>query len=340
MASPPQLTNLTIPVPRKRGSTSSLASAAKKRKPSGLRNALSPEAHSEYAGSPLRFSRSPSVDSVATTSVVNSAAGGKKRRRKGDDGQSTTGGSVTGSMRGKVDTRSATGQQAEEDAAEYDDDEEEEAVAFEGDGADTEAAMKLEKEHERLLVDRMDQAQQDRWTMYRRIRLKTQIVRKLINQTLSQSVPQPVVIGVASYTKAFIGDLTDRALTVRDEWAAISTHRPNPTLPQPLLSVGLTAPKNHRPDARPSNADIQNSGLYLSQVDRGKGYWMEVPKSVDLKTRLNQEDKGPLTPAHLREALRRYKRDREGGGAGFVGLSLEGVERTAGRMPGGRRLFK
>ena len=49
--------------------------------------------------------------------------------------------------------------------------------------------------------------------------------------------------------------------------------------------------------------------------------------------------RGPLTPDHLREALRRYKKDKEGGGVGFQGLSLHGRENVAVRM-GGRRLFK
>lgn len=68
-------------------------------------------------------------------------------------------------------------------------------------------------------------------------------------------------------------------------------------------------------------------------------YLVEVDKEEGLQDRLKLEDKGPLTPAHLREALRRYKRDREGGGAGFAGMSLEGVERTMART-GGRRLFR
>ena len=50
-------------------------------------------------------------------------------------------------------------------------------------------------------------------------------------------------------------------------------------------------------------------------------------------------DRGPLLPDHLREALRRYKKRRAGGPVGFTGLSLEGRENTAPRM-GGRRLFK
>ena len=79
MASPPNMSSFTMP--KKRGSISSLSSAQiKKRKPSQLRNAYSPE--TEGAGSPARYSRSPSMDSVATTSVIN-GVGGKKRRKKG-----------------------------------------------------------------------------------------------------------------------------------------------------------------------------------------------------------------------------------------------------------------
>lgn len=54
---------------------------------------------------------------------------------------------------------------------------------------------------------------------------------------------------------------------------------------------------------------------------------------------VHESDCGPLTPDHLREALRRYKKDRQGGSAGLAGLSLGGKERVASRV-GGRRLFR
>jgi transcription initiation factor TFIID subunit 11 len=55
--------------------------------------------------------------------------------------------------------------------------------------------------------------------------------------------------------------------------------------------------------------------------------------------RIKSENRGPLTPDHLREALRRYKKNRAGGCAGYLGLSLAGREAVAARM-GGRRLFR
>ena len=92
MASPPHVPQINQP--RKRGSVSSLSgNPAKKRKPSHLRKEFSPDA--EGVGSPLRFSRSPSIDSVATNSVIN-GGGGKRRKRKGDDA-----GSVVSSARGR-----------------------------------------------------------------------------------------------------------------------------------------------------------------------------------------------------------------------------------------------
>jgi transcription initiation factor TFIID subunit 11 len=54
---------------------------------------------------------------------------------------------------------------------------------------------------------------------------------------------------------------------------------------------------------------------------------------------VHESDRGPLTPDHLREALRRYKKDRQGGSAGLGGLSLGGRDRVASRV-GGKRLFR
>lgn len=152
MASPPHIPQLTHP--RKRGSVSSLSGApSKKRKPSNLRNAFSPDA--ESVGSP-RFSRSPSLDSVATTSVANGAGGGKKRRKKGDagDGGSVAGSSGRGGKGRSVAGAEGEGAEAEYDEGEGDDDDDDDDLgddmdtAIEG-GMTVEARRKQEKDHER-----------------------------------------------------------------------------------------------------------------------------------------------------------------------------------------------
>jgi transcription initiation factor TFIID subunit 11 len=184
-----------------------------------------------------------------------------------------------------------------------------------------------------MLMEYMTPLQIDRYATYRRIRLKRETVRKLVNQT--------VIIAVTSYAKSFIGDLIDRALTVRDEWTVASTHLPNGALPPAVLMQSLQRPSAHIKDERnrPTNQDITSAGMYLNQVDRTDTLWKEIQEDASLQERLKQSNKGPLTPAHLREALRRYKRDRDGGGAGFAGMSLEGVEKTMART-GGKRLFR
>ncbi|KAF2433072.1 histone-fold-containing protein [Tothia fuscella] len=65
----------------------------------------------------------------------------------------------------------------------------------------------------------------------------------------------------------------------------------------------------------------------------------KLPDDAPLEERLRQEDRGPLLPDHLREAYRRYRKDREGGCAGLLGLSLNGREGAAARM-GGKKLFR
>ena len=54
---------------------------------------------------------------------------------------------------------------------------------------------------------------------------------------------------------------------------------------------------------------------------------------------VEERDRGPLTPDHLREAWRRYKKDRDGGASGALGLSLASRETVAARA-GGRRMFR
>lgn len=337
MASPPHIPQINVPNPRKRGSISSVSSQAKKRKPSNLRNSFDPD-NELGVDSPLRHSRSPSVGSIDTASLVH-GGGGKKRKRKNDDGASITGSSIRDGARpdgaSVIGAGGAEGEEEEEDD-DYGEDEREADVEGERPSA---AAKEQAARNERMLVLAMDPAQQDGYAVYRRVQLKTSMVRKLVNQTLSQSVPPNVILAVKSYSKAFVGELVDRALTVRDEWTAARTHMPNPDMHPDVLQQGLQEPFGHRPDRKPNRQQLLNARLYNNHPVAEMTFWNEIPRNASLRDRVKEEDKGPLTPAHLREALRRYKRDREGGGAGFAGLSLEGPERTLART-GGRRLFR
>lgn len=82
--------------------------------------------------------------------------------------------------------------------------------------------------------------------------------------------------------------------------------------------------------------DVQYECMAKSEMDPTKKRW---PEGTNPREKKREMDRGPITPDHLREALRRYKKDREGGSAGFLGLSGQGMERAAARL-NGKKLFR
>ena len=90
-------------------------------------------------------------------------------------------------------------------------------------------------------------------------------------------------------------------------------------------------------------------GEIVEKAREVQAQWMAAERSSTLggagdaaireNTEVSETDRGPLLPDHLREALRRYKKDKEGGSAGLQGLSLVGMNGYA-SATGGRRLFR
>jgi transcription initiation factor TFIID subunit 11 len=66
----------------------------------------------------------------------------------------------------------------------------------------------------------------------------------------------------------------------------------------------------------------------------------KLDDEAQLTDRTKMVDRGPLTPDHLREALRRYKKERVGDSAGVMGVSLQGYENVGARREGARNMFR
>lgn len=246
---------------------------------------------------------------------------------------------------------------------------------------------------------------------------------QITNQTLSQSVPQSVILTINGYTKTFIGELIDRARQVQLEWHIAALDQPYPTrlipqlnppprsnppysahpsspysannfqnapvnsannngvraVPSPYASPTPTQPPQTTNAQSQSNSSAPGPGQQQPPASQAQSTSQSQPsqpqpqsstqpsqsqpqsqaKTNDTSSPastsspvqapalkkdqtcadLMGDELGPLTPDHLREALRRYKKDREGNATGFLGLSLEGRENSAAKL-GGRRLFR
>lgn len=332
-----------------------------------------PPEHQGFLASPSyspsrRTSFSPAASSIAdgSTTAPTGRGGGKRGgrggRRKGNaDGRSITGtsaansivGSTTGTNAGKgggdraskapsaagTATRGGGGQRGnaqEEDGGE--DDEEDEGNALdtilEGGGERTSAQAKLEREHMRMLLESFTPEQSERYDMWRRVKLPKAAVRRLVNQALSQSVGPGIMTVVGGYMKVFVGELVERAREVQGEWCAsrerLATGEGNEVWEGLMEKRPYYAPLELGDEA---GAEVDGEG---EKVDGEQKQTTQMKKP---QLEVKEMDKGPLTPDHLREALRRYKRDREGGGVGYQGISQYGRANTAVRT-GGRRLFK
>lgn len=199
----------------------------------------------------------------------------------------------------------------------------------------------------RLLTDAFTPDQSSRYDSFKRAKLNKPTVRKIVNQTLSQSVPPNVITTISGYTKVFVGELIEKARLVQEEWAAIEEVR------QEDIKEREEEEERRRRENSAEPKDQQEDkaeGEQKTEQDQNPPPTAASPaQSSQAKTQPPEEVPNPhrsqLLPQHIREALRRYKRDGEGGGVGFSGLSMgaQGVRGSfawSGRAAGGKRLFR
>ena len=153
---------------------------------------------------------------------------------------------------------------------------------------------------------------------------------QITNQTVSQSVPPNVITTINGYTKTFIGILIERAREVQEQWASLETPPSTP----PKVPIDATDFSSQNP-----NNDIFQAASPMDAVDQLSHAATANEQQAAQKPK--QPDLGPLLPDHFREALRRHKRDGEGGGTGLQGVSTGlGLPGSGSARLGGRRLFR
>lgn len=341
-------------------------------------------------GSDISDSEITSAISGVTGNAGDGSGVGKKRKR----GEKRTRGRPPKGAAPNDDARSTTGTQkgaasttGKADEAEEEDEEDEDDAAA-GRAMLDESAAQMEEADRRgkEFLLHMPEWQLERHGTWKRAKLKTNNVRTLVNQTLSQSVPANVITVVSAYTKMFAGLIVEGARDVQAEWLAVAEKRPDGEdnhvvkklrgeIPGPqekaktdkskttdngdngdkadgmdvdedvAVKNEVESPKPsdvpHTDDTQPdTDEDVTATNGHHSTAN---GDGESAPKmreaSMGVRRHIEEVDRGPLLPDHLREALRRYKRAQYGGTVGFTGLSLEGKDNAAARM-GGRKLFK
>ncbi|POS83231.1 hypothetical protein EPUL_004690 [Erysiphe pulchra] len=172
--------------------------------------------------SPMGHSRSPSVDRMSIVSG-SAAAYKKKKTRTGKtrDVENTPVSDVFLAPDSKGTTEKLIND------VNLDEEEEELNQELTINATENFKKERIEEERRRHLLTRaFNKEQWQRYEAWRSSKLSDSVI---VNQTLSQSAPQQVILAVRSVAKVFAGDMIERARKVQTEWLEISGE--NPGLP-------------------------------------------------------------------------------------------------------------
>ncbi|RDW95071.1 histone-fold containing protein [Coleophoma crateriformis] len=253
--SPPYPANAQLPAPRRRHTDMpTSAPTIKRRKTSMLSTASASSTH------PLRqtsfppeiapgYARSPSVDTMSMVSgsaangpTKKKRAGGKKKNAQNDDA-SLVGGPAPSAVSGTSGRGGRKRRASEVSGDEEDDVNDEHAIDV---SAKSQEEKQKEMENRSLLVKEFNPHQFARYEAWRAARLQDSSVRKLVNQTLSQSVPPSVILAIRSITKVFAGDLIEGARKVQTQWLDTAEEDQTGKLPTPPADDDTTKEKETR----------------------------------------------------------------------------------------------
>ncbi|KAM0723351.1 hypothetical protein Q7P37_000337 [Cladosporium fusiforme] len=233
---PPLALPAGTPNPRRKPSIASATSSSHPLRqtsfppPEGLGGRHSSAMYSPEGSAEISDSEITSAISGPTGNVGEGSGTGKKRKRgekrargrppkggQGDDARSTT-----GTQKGAAST-TGKGDEPEEE-----DEEDEEDTAGGRALMDESSAMMEEADRKgKEFLLHMPEWQLERHGTWKRAKLKTNNVKTLVNQTLSQSVPANAITVVSAYTKMFAGLIVEGARDVQEEWLATAEKRPD-----------------------------------------------------------------------------------------------------------------
>ncbi|EFR01241.1 hypothetical protein MGYG_04245 [Nannizzia gypsea CBS 118893] len=319
-----------------------------------------------YTGASSRSEAEVSVTGSFTGSFAGSVGGStvggrgrKKKSKKDKDAAASVKGGAESTVGGRDDTGTSVknGTNQGDEDGDNDDDDYIEEPEIDG-GAAVDAAA--EKKNLAILMDAFNPEQSSRYDCFKRTKLNKSTLRKIVNQTLSQSVPPNVVTTIGGYTKVFIGEIIEKARTIQAEWAeafdagaiaeaeAEEAEQLRKRLEQEAKERGNNSIQTLSQTANGNSSG--NAAVKLESPENGAGTdamkgvehvphvaaqgtgTMQGANSLDNPTFAPKKPiklppnphRGPLLPSHIREALRRYKLSAQGDNVGFSGLSLKG----------------
>ncbi|CAM1507888.1 Fc.00g047360.m01.CDS01 [Cosmosporella sp. VM-42] len=243
MASPPYATSPSgmsppypspAPIPnKKRSSTLDVAAPAKRRKPSSLGQPAHPLRQTSFPPEVRAFPRSPSVDgSHVSSNAASTTAPKKKRGRKAKNAKGDEAGEQTPSLVSGRAPTNVSGQGGEKEGEDDEDDEKAE-MALEDVVARTQEQKQEEIRLRAMLVEAFDSAQYNRYELWRAAKLADSVVKRVVNATVSQSVPQNVSTAVKAVAKLFAGEIIEKARNVQGEWIASGEKQSDMPTPPP-----------------------------------------------------------------------------------------------------------
>ncbi|KAL8719331.1 MAG: hypothetical protein Q9225_003652 [Loekoesia sp. 1 TL-2023] len=309
--SPPYPSSATLPNPKKRPSLSvtSHAPSAKRRKPTNASQASTPA-----TSHPLRQTsfppeesavdigeRSPSVESDVSgvtgvtghQSVMTSGTQQRKPKKRGRKRKTEEVSVVSGGKAAAADAASAAGQLADDAEEEEDDADENEGVV----GDQDKQQKRKEKADLAFLIEHFNSDQLRRYEAMRRNKFRKETVRRIVNQTLSQSVPPSVVTGISGYTKLLVGLLVERARDVQEQNATVAAAYPSPpSRPQSSRTavtsqpLGASSQDTVLPSSFESSTTLTNDGPFAGPTADTQTTHQDADSDTDRPPELNHND--------------------------------------------------